>query len=239
ALVISNSEKDDVDWKWNEINWPDIGRKLYGFYKNNQNSDPINWKKYDFIKNRDNICEEELDRYFNSIKKRIYGNFDIIIIYTKRSNQMKRRSQYAKNLKPLLNSMWNCLKFSPLAFQYIVSSTSNFYESFIAKTYVISSESRHGHPDPLDIVRIAKSILEDSNKERNASILLTNGTKINMNLLATTINNLVKNETNQSININDKLNQIIKVYANCGKTYEVSVKLSNDAPNYPKNATLL
>ncbi|CAG8840782.1 17592_t:CDS:2, partial [Racocetra persica] len=45
-----------------EINWPDIGRKLYGFYKNNQNSDPINWKKYDFIKNRDNICEEELDR---------------------------------------------------------------------------------------------------------------------------------------------------------------------------------
>ncbi|CAG8492554.1 4284_t:CDS:2 [Cetraspora pellucida] len=235
ALVISDLTEDKVDWKWNEINWGKIGRELYKFYEENQNIDPINWKKYDFIKNKDNISEEELDHYFNSIKERIYKNFDIIIC----TNQSaKIRPQYAKNLKPLLNSMWNSLNLSPLAFQYIVTSISTFYKSFIAKTYVISSESKHGHPDPLIVAGIVKSILEDSNKERIANILFTNESKINMNLLAATINNVLENEAKQSIDFIDRLNQRIEIYANCGKAYEVSVKLSSYASDYPKNVML-
>ncbi|KAF0436565.1 hypothetical protein F8M41_004708 [Gigaspora margarita] len=243
ALVVRRSEKDNsIDWSWDEINWPEVGRKLYIIYKMNQRTDQCHWPKYDFIKDeidtsddelepylnnikRGNITEEQLYLYFKSIKKRIRENFDIII--------------YANNkdLRSLLSPMWHCLKVSPLSFRYITSSISNFYSSFITKTYFISSGSRHGHPDGLVLIGIIKSVLEDLNeKERDVIILLANGSKVNMNLLASVINDLLEN---RSCDVQKLLNQRIKIYAIKDSAYEVGIKLSNGELNDPKNAQLL
>ncbi|CAG8585932.1 3098_t:CDS:1, partial [Dentiscutata heterogama] len=243
ALVIRRPEKDsNINWNWDEINWPEVGRKLYIIYKMNQKTKQHHWPKYDFIKDEVGISDEELDEkfdsyinnirrgnitekqlyvYFKSIKRRIRKNFDIM----------------HKDLKPLLSSMWHCLKISPLSFRYIASSISNFYNSFITKTYIISSGSRHGHPDSLVLVGIIKSVLEDLNEEeREVMILLTNGSKINMNLLTSAIDDLLENK---SSDIQKLLSKRIKVYTINDSAYEVSIKLSNGELLDPKSAQLL
>lgn len=253
ALVIRTSTKNiNVDWDWNEINWSEVAKKLYIIYKMNQTTESCCWPKYDFIKDvidipkKDiepyfnnttigNITEEQLDSYFNSIKERIYENFDIIIC-TKHKNKIKHRPPYATHLRPLLNPMWDCLDISPLTFRYIASSISNFYKSFIAGTYIISSGSRHGHPSPLVIIGIIKSILEDVNEMRNARILLTSGSKINMNLLASAVEDLLENE---SYDIYKLLNQRIKIYSINDSSYEVGIKLSDGEFEDPKSVKLL
>ncbi|CAG8534677.1 2853_t:CDS:1, partial [Racocetra persica] len=188
ALIVQKSEKDnninekdnDVNWNWNEINWPEVGRKLYIIYKMNKETGPCHWPKYDFIKDvidipnkefdpyfdntkRGNISDEQLHVYFKSKKKRIRKNFDTIICTN--DDKIKHQLRYATLLKPLLIPLWHSLSISPLALRYIANSISNFYNSFTAKTYVISSGSRHGHSDTLVLVGIIKSVLEDLKKK--------------------------------------------------------------------------
>ncbi|KAF0436560.1 hypothetical protein F8M41_004703 [Gigaspora margarita] len=254
ALTIQRSSKNNyVDWDWDKINWPEVARKLYFIYKMNQTTESYCWPKYDFIKDvidipkkdnfdpyfnntlRGDIIEEQLYSYFNSIKKRIYENFDIIISPIEHKNKKrKHRPQYATHLRPLLNPMWSSLDISPLVFRYIASSISNFYKSFIAGTYIISSGSKHDHPDPLVIIGIIKSILEDSKEERNARILLSNGSKINMNSLTSAANDLLEYKS-YDIDIHKLLNQHIKVYAINDRSYEVGIKLSNGEFESPKS----
>ncbi|CAG8648906.1 19160_t:CDS:2, partial [Racocetra fulgida] len=260
ALTVRKSEKENninendsnINWNWDEINWPEIGRKLYIIYKMNKETEPCHWPKYDFIKDvidipnkefdpyfdntkRGNISDEQLNAYFISIKKRIRKNFDTIICAN--DDKIKHQLRYATHLKPLLVPLWHSLSVSPLAFRYITNSISNFYNSFTAKTYVISSGSRHGHPDALVLVGIIKSVLEDlKEKERKAMILLTNGSKVNINLLASMIDDLLENKSND---IQKLLSQRIKIYTISDSSYEVSVKLSNGELNDDKSAQLL
>ncbi|CAG8522999.1 22666_t:CDS:2 [Cetraspora pellucida] len=236
ALTIRSSSKDhNVDWDWNEINWSEVLRKLYRIYKTNQNAEPRHWPKYDFIKDviGEDITEELLNSYYKSIKERIFDNFDLVI---STKNKIKHRPQYATHFRPLLSPMWHCLNISPLAFRYIVSSISNFYKSFIVRTYIISSGSKHGHPSPLVIIGIIKSILEDS---RNARILLTGGSKINMNSLASTVDDLLKIEKDEFYNIYKLLNKHIKIYAINDNSFEVGINLFNDEFEDPKSVRLL
>ncbi|CAG8840563.1 11206_t:CDS:1, partial [Racocetra persica] len=140
---------------------------------------------------------------------------------------------------PLLSPMWHCLNISPLAFRYIASSISNFYKSFIAGTYIISSGSKNRCPSPLAMVGIIKSVLEDSNVKRNARILLSSGSKINMNLLALVVNDLFENVENKSYDIYELLNQRIKIYAIDDNSYKVGIDLFNDEFEDPKSVRLL
>ncbi|CAG8693242.1 14164_t:CDS:1, partial [Racocetra persica] len=255
ALTVRKSEKDNnsnINWNWDEINWPEVGRKLYIIYKMNKETGPCHWPKYDFIKDvidipnkefdpyfdntkRGNISDEQLHVYFKSIKKRIRKNFDTII-WTN-DDKVKHQLRYATSLKPLLVPLWHSLSISPLAFRYIANSISNFYNSFTAKTYVISSGSRHSHLDALVLVGIIKSILEDlKEKERKAMILLTNGSKVNMNLLASMIDDFLENKSND---VQKLLSQRIEIYTISDSSYEVSVKLSNGELNDHKSAQLL
>ncbi|KAF0488350.1 hypothetical protein F8M41_022319 [Gigaspora margarita] len=133
ALEVRISEKENnINWSWDEINWPEVGRELYIIYKMNQRTEKCHWPKYDFIKDeidtsddelvpylnkikRRNIMEEQLYTYFKSIKKRIGENFDIIICANN------------KDLRLLLSPMWHCLKVTTLSFRYITSSILYFF----------------------------------------------------------------------------------------------------------------
>ncbi|CAG8526905.1 31142_t:CDS:10 [Gigaspora margarita] len=255
ALIMQQcSKNNNVDWDWCKIDWPKVARKLYIIYKLNQSTESSCWPKYDFIKDvvdipkkdnlnqyfintkRGNIIEKQLHSYFNRIKERIYENFDNIISPIKHNKEMKRRLQYATPLRPLLKPMWGSLNTSPLVFRYITSSISNFYGSFRAGTYIISSGSKKDHPDPLVIVGIIKSILEDSCEKRCVRILLTSWSKINMYLLVSTINAFLKHESNDIYKL---LNQRIKIYTISESSCEVCVKLSNGEFEDPKSVRLL
>ncbi|RIB06355.1 hypothetical protein C2G38_2217336 [Gigaspora rosea] len=253
ALIIQQcSKNNNVDWDWCKIDWPNVARKLYIIYKLNQTTESSCWPKYDFINDlvdipkksnldryfintkRGDIIEKQLYTYFSIIKERIYENFDIIISPIKHKNKKRNyRLQYATPLRPLLKPMWGCLNTSPLVFRDITSSISNFYKIFIAGTYIISSGSKKGHPDPLVIVGIIKSILEDPCEKRSARILLTCWSKINMNLLSSTVNAFLKHD------IYELLNQRIKIYAINESSCEVGVKLSNGEFEDPKSVRLL
>ncbi|CAG8472243.1 9846_t:CDS:2, partial [Dentiscutata heterogama] len=264
ALIIQGSSKktNNVNWDWDEINWPEVARKLYIIYCMNQTTDSHCWPKYDFIKDiidipdkdnidpyfnhpyfdkttRKKIIEKQLYSYFNSIKERIYENFDIIISIKNKKKKRNRRPQYATHLRPLLIPMWNSLDTSPLMFRNIVFSISNFYESFITGTYIISSGAQKGHPDPLVIIGIIKSILEDLNEERSARILLTSGSKINMNLISSAVDSLLGYKEKKSCYIDKFLNRRIKIYSIRDSSCEVGVKLSDSEFEDPKSVRLL
>ncbi|CAG8565692.1 13806_t:CDS:2, partial [Gigaspora rosea] len=256
ALIIQQcSKNNNVDWDWCKIDWPNVARKLYIIYKLNQTTESSCWPKYDFINDlvdipkksnldryfintkRGDIIEKQLYTYFSIIKERIYENFDIIISPIKHKNKKRNhRLQYATPLRPLLKPMWGSLNTSPLVFRDITSSISNFYKTFIAGTYIISSGSKKGHPDPLVIVGIIKSILEDPCEKKSVRILLTCWSKINMNLLSSTVNAFLKHESND---IYELLNQRIKIYAIIESSCEVGVKLSNGEFEDPKSIRLL
>ncbi|CAG8803839.1 12293_t:CDS:2, partial [Gigaspora margarita] len=106
--------------------------------------------------------------------------------------------------------------------------------SYFNRTYIISSGLKHDHPDLLVIIGIIKSILEDSKEERNARILLSSGSKINMNLLSLAVNDLLEYKS-YDIDIHKLLNQYIKVYITNDRSYKVGIMLSNGKFESPKS----
>ncbi|CAG8676464.1 44271_t:CDS:2, partial [Gigaspora margarita] len=75
ALVVRISEKDNnINWSWDEINWPE-----YDFIKDEIDTSDDELDPYLNKIKRGNITEEQFYAYFRSIKKRIRENLDILI----------------------------------------------------------------------------------------------------------------------------------------------------------------